>query len=48
MTEDQKIEFNSTISRIKDDLCSLRFELKAQKSQIQEILTKLKELANAK
>ena len=47
MTEDAKIEFASTISRIKDDLWSLKFEMKAQKSAIEAILIKLKEIQDA-
>ena len=44
MTEDERIEWKSTINRIKDDLWSVRFELKAQKELIKQIEDKLKEI----
>ena len=44
MTEDERIEWKSTINRIKDDLWSLKFELKSQKELINQITEKLKEI----
>lgn len=44
MTEVERIEFNTLINRIKDDLWSVRFELKAQKDLIKQIEDKLQEI----
>jgi len=45
--EDEAIEARSVIARIKDDLYSVRFELKAQKTLIEEMLNRLKEMEDA-
>ena len=46
MTEEQ-VERAAIISRIQDDLWSLKFELKAQKNLIAQIEQKLQEIADA-
>ena len=48
MNESERIELYSTINRIKDDLISVRWDLKAQASSLKLIEEKLKELENVK
>lgn len=44
MNEEERIELYSTLNRLKDDLWSVRFELKAQKDLLKAIEDKLKPL----
>lgn len=48
MSEIERIELYSNINRIKDDLISVRWDLKAQASTLKQIEERLKELENVK